>query len=423
MYCFGISERKIINKARHIVYCENCGAAANPAANFCRKCGRQLQVSLFESAPAQIEALASPQAPSTEVAIPSEDLAGRYVTEEVQSATAEKSAKTVEPKAVGGGPHHPWRRLFARMVDMVLATPLLYLLLFYPIGEYPLVEYLLGTTQAAIVRQQPYEIGVLIFLLWVPIEAAFLSAFGATFGKWAFGLQVLGLDCGRRLSYGNALIRAIYVLVAGMGVGIPIVNLIATLFSYHKLKTTGVTVWDENKYSVSCQSWTPVRGGVCAFSVLLALLGTALTPVIVAKNNIQYWNGRADLSPSAGWFSRKHEQILEPEVSAPKEEIDGRRQNAISDNTTKGSYAKNEFYKIEKRPNAVRSNKEEPTSTEIMKLTAAHPDWLDIIKTEQFKYWRDIVIDDGKALMESENADFIAWHLTQFKAWRRNQGR
>lgn len=59
---------------------------------------------------------------------------------------------------------------------------------------------------------------------------------------------------------------------------------------------------------------------------------------------------------------------------------------------------------------------------ETAKLTVLHPDWQSIIRLPQFVYWRDNVITDGKALMNSEDADFISRHLTQFKAWRRTSG-
>ena len=55
------------------------------------------------------------------------------------------------------------------------------------------------------------------------------------------------------------------------------------------------------------------------------------------------------------------------------------------------------------------------------KLTAAHPDWRTIIKTQEFQYWRDSVISDGQALMKSEDVAFISRRLSEFKKWRKGR--
>ena len=64
--------------------------------------------------------------------------------------------------------------------------------------------------------------------------------------------------------------------------------------------------------------------------------------------------------------------------------------------------------------------KQQEIGFEVRALGAAHPDWQDVIKTPQFALWRDNVIQDGKQLMESENAQFISLKLTQFKDWLRS---
>jgi len=58
---------------------------------------------------------------------------------------------------------------------------------------------------------------------------------------------------------------------------------------------------------------------------------------------------------------------------------------------------------------------------EVRKLAAAHPDWETVIRTSEFRYWRDNVISDGKNLMESEDAAFISLRLWQFKQWRQTR--
>jgi len=64
---------------------------------------------------------------------------------------------------------------------------------------------------------------------------------------------------------------------------------------------------------------------------------------------------------------------------------------------------------------------EAQATTPELKIAAAHPDWLTVLKTDQFKYWRDSVISDGKELMLSEDADYVIRRLTEFKEWRERQ--
>jgi hypothetical protein len=60
---------------------------------------------------------------------------------------------------------------------------------------------------------------------------------------------------------------------------------------------------------------------------------------------------------------------------------------------------------------------------EIKTLTVAHPDWLEIAKSSDFQFWRDNVISDGKALIDSEDAEYISRRLSQFKKWKKAQAR
>lgn len=53
-------------------------------------------------------------------------------------------------------------------------------------------------------------------------------------------------------------------------------------------------------------------------------------------------------------------------------------------------------------------------------LSVIHPDWNAVIREPQFALFRDNVLPtgEGKQLMESEDASFIAGKLTEYKAWK-----
>lgn len=56
-------------------------------------------------------------------------------------------------------------------------------------------------------------------------------------------------------------------------------------------------------------------------------------------------------------------------------------------------------------------------------LSVIHPDWNSLIREAQFALFRDNVLPagEGKVLMESEDAAYIAGKLTEYKAWKAAQ--
>lgn len=269
------------------MFCDQCGAAAKSNAKFCHNCGHQIQ--------GEVEPISAPQEIQPPVSIADDAPLQMF---EVPEKQPEPQVETTIPSVKVFAGHHPWRRLFARTVDMALAAPLLYLLLFNNFGKNnPFAELFFGTYGAVWVLDRPVFIVVLIYVLWVPIEAAFLTWFGATIGKWAFGIRVLDAD-GNRLSYGPALERSLWVLSTGVAFGIPFVILVSGFIAYKRLEKKGVTFWDERvESSVLCHPWTLAGSVICAFVSVLTLFCAVLMPVIVAKLQINYWAGRGNLPP------------------------------------------------------------------------------------------------------------------------------
>jgi uncharacterized RDD family membrane protein YckC len=139
----------------------------------------------------------------------------------------------------------PWVRCWARLVDYNLYTLIAFFLLW--IIPQALGNLLLGGF-----------IGSMTFLFlilggWIFLEALFLSALGTTPGKWLFRTEVRTNE-GDLLTYSQALKRALKVLIAGMALEIPILSLIANLFTWQRLVRTGKTDWDrQGGFQVSTQ--------------------------------------------------------------------------------------------------------------------------------------------------------------------------
>jgi uncharacterized RDD family membrane protein YckC len=167
-----------------------------------------------------------------------------------------------------GGQHHPWRRLFARTVDICTAGFLLFLLLIAAFSA-TMPEQAAGFAKAT---ENPIIASIVLYLVWLPAEAVFLSLFGTTPAKWLFGIRVEHPG-GNLLSFSEALNRSFLVFVQGVGLGIPFVALFTQLFAYRRLTKTGTTLWDTSAGAVVLQKkWGVFRALVCTAAVFFVLI-------------------------------------------------------------------------------------------------------------------------------------------------------
>lgn len=164
----------------------------------------------------------------------------------------------------------PWRRYFARMLDVSFGAIILWAILSLifrvnvsNIGSF--AEWLLGYVEWGI---------------WLPIEALLLSCWGTTPGKWIMGIRVEHED-GRKLTFGEALDRTWQVFVKGMGALIPIYSIYRLWKSYKAVRdgNSDDLEWEWKVYSVQivkereCPTWRPVAFvGAYAASILIAIL-------------------------------------------------------------------------------------------------------------------------------------------------------
>lgn len=188
---------------------------------------------------------------------------------EIQSSNTEAliEKQKDQGKAFLGGIYHPWRRFFARTVDLIIpgALVLLSVVLFFTY-EYPQnAENIFG------VLENPVLAGIILYLCWIPVEAALIASTGTTPAKWIFGISVLSRE-ENKLSYASALRRTLLVWAAGDGFSIPILTIFTRLFAYFRLVKTGTTVWDKSSGSVvQHEQWGPIRSISATMTVLLAI--------------------------------------------------------------------------------------------------------------------------------------------------------
>ena len=182
---------------------------------------------------------------------------------------ASKPAAPVDQsKKFLGGEHHPWRRLFARTVDICTAGLVLFMLLIFAFSA-TMPEQAAGFAKAI---ENPIIASVVLYLIWLPAEALLLSLFGTTPAKWLFGIQVAHPG-GNLLSFAAALNRSFLVFVQGVGFGIPFVALFTQLFAYRRLTKTGTTLWDASTTAVVLhKKWGVFRALACTAAVFAVLI-------------------------------------------------------------------------------------------------------------------------------------------------------
>lgn len=178
------------------------------------------------------------------------------------------NAPVDQSKTFLGGLHHPWRRFFARTVDICTAGFVLFLLLIFAFSA-TMPEQAAGFAKAI---ENPIVASVVLYLIWLPAEALLLSLFGTSPAKWLFGIRV-SHPGGDLLTFPEALNRSFLVFVQGVGFGIPFVALFTQLFAYRRLTKTGTSLWDTSSNAVVLhKKWGVLRALACSAAVFAVLI-------------------------------------------------------------------------------------------------------------------------------------------------------
>ena len=164
----------------------------------------------------------------------------------------------------------PWRRYWARSLDLIIGTFVAGVLL----GSCLPALFARLTTAAA---------GAwLLFLILLPLALALDTlihwALGNTPGKAIAGIEVLAQQDRRPLRAAAHLGRNFGVYAFGLGLGIPLVSLISLIMSYHRAAAGGTSPWDRfsgsRAYALSGtarRTWMTAAAYLLVLAALLAL--------------------------------------------------------------------------------------------------------------------------------------------------------
>lgn len=127
----------------------------------------------------------------------------------------------------------PWRRFFARSLDGFI----------YSVSWAVFLSLVFNVNMGARSTGEKLLDSIVAILLMLFIEPFMLARFGTTLGKWLLGLRVADND-DRRLTYADALSRTWTMFWRGMGLNLPIYNLIRQWKSYKACDAGETLDWE-----------------------------------------------------------------------------------------------------------------------------------------------------------------------------------
>lgn len=206
-------------------------------------------------------------------------------------------------------PAGPWRRFFARLIDVtLLSLPCGFAVAF--VGARLSLEFALWVQQPG----TTYIFGALVLPLLLLVEAAIYGVFGTTPGKALLAVRVMTIGL-RQPTFREYLQRQFQVWWLGMAAGIPLVNLFTMSIQYSKLSKGEVTAWDEGRFSVK---GTPALGFVRGALATLAVVCVYALNGYVQNMDREQLRAKEWINPTthrsadlpAGWIHEQSKNTL-----------------------------------------------------------------------------------------------------------------
>lgn len=213
---------------------------------------------------------------------------------------------------------HPWRRYFARGIDLALVG--------LPVS---FVQYvLLHRNYTTVSRWEDIVCALIGWGLLLLLEPLLLARFGTTAGKWCMGITVTRPD-GERLSYSEALNRTALVWFYGAGLGLPLVELVCSYLSYRRYTRGEELAWESGsierfdergtgKMALLCAASWAVCGTLTVAMALAAMLPPNRGDLTVAEfaENVNFYRGYFDcgerwsLDENGEWAENQYENVV-----------------------------------------------------------------------------------------------------------------
>ena len=198
----------------------------------------------------------------------------------------------------------PWRRFFARLVDLwVIALPTAFL-----------VALALSSLSPSfgLWIQRPgseYSLGWLLLPLVLLTEAGIFAIFGNTLGKAVLGISVTTVGA-QRLTAAQYFHRQLGVYWFGLGTGFPLVSLFTMARQHGRDKSGGHARYDEGTFNVKAPKLGVIRAVSAIFIVTALFFVNAALQQMSNASDRSYYSGTAwvndvtgkSVSVPSGWI-------------------------------------------------------------------------------------------------------------------------
>ena len=165
----------------------------------------------------------------------------------------------------------PWRRFWARLLDLLLGSVL--------------IGLIVGALRPSLVAEHEALLNLLAIPGALLIDGLVYAAFGTTPGKAVAGIRVVVDGSGQRLTLRVYLKRNFEVYLFGIGLGIPIISLITLIVSYRRIAREQFSSWDlyaESRVIARSTSW--VRTSIVAAIYLASFAALMLLEAYDREN-------------------------------------------------------------------------------------------------------------------------------------------
>jgi uncharacterized RDD family membrane protein YckC len=199
-----------------------------------------------------------------------------------------------------------WRRWAARVVDgMLFASLIVTCLALAGVGDW--FHFLI----------RPPFLALGIPLVWMFLEAAFLTLLGTTPGKAMLGLSVRSRE-GGRMAWRVAMARSFDVWFFGSGANLPYVQFPLWLFHFLRFRRAGIAPWDHSRGTVVESKPVPKLGIVLLSCILLGWLG--IGQAILLRAPIPPWLGQREREMVENLRNASAGAVPPKDAAKPKDE-------------------------------------------------------------------------------------------------------
>ena len=242
------------------MFCTQCGKEQRDDARFCFACGAAIPVTRkameSDNFDETVDSFAQRESQHEEADV------GAAAVQIERRLPDDQSAQTITEGSRQSQKLHPWRRYFARLIDVIVfgsAGAFVTGFAGYSMFSEATMDAFFENSAAMILLA--YGVSILV-------ESSLVSWRGTTLGKGIFGISVRH-SSGRLLSFNETFGRCMARYVRAEGLGIPIFALIAQTIAYQRLTSEGATRYDQARdIAVIHTEWSRLRAVTAFLSVL-----------------------------------------------------------------------------------------------------------------------------------------------------------